>query len=234
MRQHHALGSPGRAGRVEQHSDLIRAARRDGFRRRAAIHRRRQDGERSIQRQAGCAMARRVRPGLRRVAVSEEQCTRIAMRGDFVDLVRALACVEYHGPRVKLGRGEEQGQRLDAVLADDHDAVAGANAEPVQCAGRCAYRLPKACIGPAFAARLHERDGLGRARCRVRHKVADTVRQIFQSDSRNLRQHRLGFEAAIHSCLLIFLMPLGTTMPHAHYVARGTAIDGMVDLRFAD
>ena len=54
-----------------------------------------------------------------------------AVVADFVDFAGAEFGIHQHGPGVHGGEGEEDGDESAAIFDDDHDAVAGPNAEIV-------------------------------------------------------------------------------------------------------
>ena len=79
----------------------------------------------------------------------EEHAAGAAVIPDLIEFARRQPRVDDDRPGVEPARGEQQTGQRDAVLADDHHAVAGADAERAQRIRGAAHRAIELAIGQA-------------------------------------------------------------------------------------
>lgn len=177
VRQHHALRRAGGAGRIDERRALARAVRFDRLRARARLDRVRPCADIELERRGRMRIAPiGVGPCIGRRAGDERDQPRLRVRGDRVELGRREARVRYDRPRVEPCRREQQHDLRDAVLRDDHHAVAAPHAEAAQALGGGLDRARELRVREP-ASVLDQRDVIGRMLGHARGQRGDSLRQ---------------------------------------------------------
>ena len=178
--QHHPLRRARRAGRIDQHGDLFCPIGLDRFRDRRFI----ELSDADIFERADVADVSADASGMigrfRRDARTEEHPAGAAVIADLVQFARRQSRVHDNSPGIDGACSQQKPDKRNAVLADDHHAVARTNAEVAQ---RCRDQADvdgKLPIGPAFGV-LDQRGMIRRLRHATRHGVMQPVRQAIQN-----------------------------------------------------
>jgi hypothetical protein len=173
------LGIAGGAGGVHQHRDLLDAVGRHRLRHRLRVQR--TDMHLAETACCGClsVMTQCVIVRLHRDGGRVEDAPRATVVADLVDLPVRQARVDDHGPGVDLRRAHQQGGEDQAVLADDHHAIAGTNAGCGQHGGGLGHDRGELGIGPGGRA-IGDSGMVGGLLRGRRDHVADARRQTFQ------------------------------------------------------
>ncbi len=164
MREHHALGQPGRAGGVDDQGFVIR---RDEWCGRLACLRTSRDGRTTIAADGHNSRTDlrggqdRLDPRHERLADEGQLYARIGQ--DVADPPVVLAQIDRNDDRPDRPRGEVMHDRVGVVVSDRRDAVALADAGVSQETRRIAYsliELPVRTLGSARTVRVKDQPGL--------------------------------------------------------------------------
>src|SRR5580700_497917 len=108
----------------------------------------------------------------------EENAPRPAVIPDLVELASRQTRIGDDNPGVKPTSGKQQARQRDAILADDHEAIATADSELSQRLRRCSDRTVELSIGQ-FLVVFDDGNGIWRRRDVRIENLVDTVRQAF-------------------------------------------------------
>ncbi|MGY4486229.1 hypothetical protein ACVWWR_005420 [Bradyrhizobium sp. LM3.2] len=125
MREHHALGSPRRSGRVDQNRDLPRWIGLHRLDHHAFVERTNTNFRQRANSPILGAIARGVSSGLVRNTRREQHPPGAAVIADLVQFARRQARVGDNRPGVEPARRQQQSGKRNTVLADNDHPIAG-------------------------------------------------------------------------------------------------------------
>ena len=222
MGEHDALWLTGGAGRVDQDRDLIGRVTLDGFGHRGIVGRADADlPERTEIADLG-SILRRMIGRFPRHAGGEEHAAGAAMAADLLELAWREAGIGDDRPGLDSACCQQQSGKRAAVLADDHHAIAGPDAQRRQTCGDLIDAVMQFSIGPT-AAIIDHGDAFGRSLKLAIHDVVQPKRKGIGDGIANGRQFRLlpnqppkfaapraSFLPAIYSSFLELVNPLSS------------------------
>ena len=129
MREHDALGRSGRAGGVDQDRDLACAVGFDRLGLRHLVQRGNANATESPDIPYRRVIARSVRGRFFRYASREEHAPGAAVFPDLIEFARRQPRIGNNRPGIEAACGEQQTGERNRILADEHQAIAGADAE---------------------------------------------------------------------------------------------------------
>ena len=179
MREHDALWRPGRTGGIDEDRHLVCAVSLDPLGLRHPVQR----GNANAMEWPNILHRRVVAPRVRGPFVRdfsrEEHAPGAAVIPDLIELARRQPRVGNNRPGIEAACGQQETGERNRVLADQHHAIAGADAERAQRIHRAINRPIELAIGQASLV-IDQRCPVGCGRNIRVHHLMDAVRQHIQ------------------------------------------------------
>lgn len=189
MGEHDALWLTGGAGRVDQDRDLIGRVTLDGFGHRGIVGRADADLPKRTEIADLGLILRRMIGRFPRHAGGEEHAAGAAMAANLLELAWREAGIGDDRPGLDTACCQQQSGKRAAVLADDHHAIAGPDAQRRQTCGDLIDAVMQFSIGPT-AAIIDHGDAFGRSLKLAIHDVVQPKRKGIGDGIANGRQFR--------------------------------------------